>query len=129
MSPKHKMMTAVWCSFTMVATMVISHGHLIMREIMTRWPTEDTWEGRLETALYTQGGLVFLASGLIGFVILVRGYLSKSKDEQIARREIAQREKHERAAAQRHRALMETLSSLSGGAASKKPHASGIKPR
>ncbi|MEM1069821.1 MAG: hypothetical protein AAGI63_13050 [Planctomycetota bacterium] len=109
--------------------MVISHGHLIMREIMTHWPSEDTWEGRLETALYTQGGLVFLASGLIGLTILVRGYLSKSKDEAIARRELSQREKHERAAAQRHNALMETLSSMSGGSSPKKQHTSGVRPR
>ena len=129
MSPKQKMITAVWCSFTMVTTMIVSHGHLIMREVMSQWPTEDTWEGRLETALYTQGGLVFLASGVIGVVIVIRGYLSKCKDEQIARREIAQREKHERAAAQRHAAMMESLSALSGGSTSKKPHASGVKPR
>ena len=45
----------------------------IMKEIMTHWPTEATWEGRLETALYTQGGLVFAASLVIGGVILIRG--------------------------------------------------------
>ena len=70
---------------------------------MTHWPTEETWEGRLETALYTQGGLVFVASFVIGGVILIRGFFAKAKDDQIARREISQREKHERAAAQRHR--------------------------
>lgn len=129
MSPKQRMITAVWCSFTMIATMIVSHGHLIMREIMTHWPTEDSWEGRLETALYTQGGLVFLASVFIGIVILVRGFFAKSKDEEIARREIAQREKHERAAAQRHEAMMESLSSMSGGPTSKKSVASGARPR
>ena len=129
MSPKHKMITAIWCSATMVLTMILSHGHLIMKEIMTHWPTEDTWEGRLETALYTQGGLVFLASLIIGTGILIRGYLAKVKDDAIARREHAQREKHERAAERRHDALMDSLSTFSGGPSSKKSSASGSRPR
>ena len=128
MSPKHKMITAVWCSITMIVTMIVSHGHLIMKEIMTHWPTEETWEGRLETALYTQGGLVFAASLVIGGVILIRGYFAKVKDEEIARREISQREKHERAAAQRHQAMMQSLVRL-GGTEPKKSQASGVRPR
>jgi hypothetical protein len=128
MSPKHKMITATWCSITMIVTMIVSHGHLIMKEIMTHWPTEDTWEGRLETALYTQGGMVFAASFVIGGVILVRGYFAKARDEEIARREISQREKHERAAAQRHDALIQSLASL-GGTEPKKSQASGARPR
>ena len=129
MSPKHKMITAVWCSITMVSTIIVSHGHLIMREIMTHWPTEETWEGRLETALYTQGGLVLAASFVIGGVILVRGFFSKAKDEQIARREHLQREKHERAAAQRHEALMQSLTRMPGAPEPKKSNASGVRPR
>ena len=95
MSPKHRMITAVWCSITMVLTLILSHGHLIMREIMTHWPTESTWEGRLETALYTQGGLVLVASTVFGSVILIRGFFARLKDEEIARRQIAQRESQE----------------------------------
>jgi hypothetical protein len=115
------MITAFWCSITMIVTMVLSHGHLIMKEIMTHWPTEDSWEGRFETALYTQGGLVFVASFVIGGVILIRGFFAKAKDDEIARREISQREKHERAAAQRHEALMDSLAKMA--------HASGARPR
>ena len=129
MSPKHKMITAIWCSITMITTMIVSHGHLIMKEIMTHWPTEDSWEGRLETALYTQGGLVFIGSLLIGLVILIRGYFAKSKDESLARRELAQREKHERAAERRHEAMMESLSRMAGGTPSKKSPPSGARPR
>ncbi len=129
MSPKHKMITAIWCSITMIVTMIVSHGHLIMKEIMTHWPTEDSWEGRLETALYTQGGLVFMASFVIGGVILVRGYFAKAQDENLARRELAQREKHERAAAQRHEALMSSLACMAGGTEPKKSNASGARPR
>ncbi|MGI9471781.1 MAG: hypothetical protein ACR2NZ_09635 [Rubripirellula sp.] len=129
MSPKQKMITATWCSMTMITTMIVSHGHLIMKEIMTHWPTEDSWEGRLETAMYTQGGLFFAASFVVGVTILVRGFFSKAKDEQISRRELSQREKHERAAAQRHDALMASLTKLAGGGESKKPHASGARPR
>ena len=129
MSPKHRMITTMWCAITMIATMVVSHGHLIMREIVTHWPTEDTWEGRFENALYTQGGLVFVASFVIGGVILIRGYFAKVKDEDLARRELAQREKHERAAAQRHEALMASLANLAGEPEPKKSQPSGARPR
>ena len=129
MSPKHKMITTIWCSITMIATMIVSHGHLIMKEIMTHWPTEESWEGRIENALYTQGGLVFIASFVIGAVILIRGYFAKVKDEELARRELAQREKHERAAAQRHEALMGSLASMAGETPAKKSQPSGVRPR
>ncbi|MFK8112007.1 MAG: hypothetical protein AB8B91_07380 [Rubripirellula sp.] len=129
MSPKHKLITTVWCSITMVITMVVSHGHLIMKEIMTHWPTEDTWEGRFETALYTQGGLVFAGSMIIGVAVLIRGYFAKAKDESLARRDLAQREKQERAAERRHEALLESLAAAAGGASSKKSQPSGVRPR
>lgn len=70
MSPKQRLVTTVWCAITMIVTMILSHGHLIMREIMLHWPTADSWEGRFENALYTQGGLVFLASIVIGVAVL-----------------------------------------------------------
>jgi hypothetical protein len=129
MSPKHKMITTLWCSVTMIATMIVSHGHLIMKEIMTHWPTENSWEGRLENAFYTQGGLVFVASFVVGGAILIRGIFAKSNDEQIARRDHSQREKHERAAAQRHEALMHSLANLAGDPSSKKSQPSGARPR
>lgn len=129
MGPKHKLITLAWCSLTMTATMILSHGHLIMKEIMLHWPVEDSWEGRLESALYTQGGLVFLASCVIGLVIVVRGYFAKLKDEELLRKELLQREKHERAAASRHEAMLDAFSNLSGGLEAKKLSASGVKPR
>ncbi|MDA8746014.1 hypothetical protein N9N28_15420 [Rubripirellula amarantea] len=136
MSPKQRMITTLWCAITMASTMVLSHGHLVMREIMLHWPSEDSWEGRLENALYTQGGLVFLASLVIGGTILLRGYFLRVREEEMTRREISQREKHERAAANRHEAMIESLAKLAGGAdhgrgivAAKKSHASGVKPR
>ena len=140
MSPKQKLITTVWCSLTMVATMILSHGHLIMREIMVHWPIAETWEGRLEGALYTQGGLVFLAGLVVALAMVVRGYFAKLKDEEFARREISQREKHERSAAHRHDAMIASLAAISSSAtntngsssgepASKKSHASGARPR
>ena len=129
MSPKHRMITTMWCAITMIATMVVSHGHLIMREIVTHWPTEDTWEGRFENALYTQGGLIFVGSFLIGGVILIRGHFAKVSEEKLARRELAQREQHERAAARRHEALMESLANLAGDSSPKKSQPSGARPR
>ena len=112
MSPKQKLITTVWCSITMVATMVLSHGHLVMREIMLHWPSESSWEGRLENALYTQGGLVFCASLVVGGGILVRGYFARVQDEAMKRRELSQREKHERSAATRHEAMLESLARM-----------------
>ena len=139
MSPKHKLITTVWCSITMVATLILSHGHLIMREIMAHWPQEATWEARFETALYTQGGLVFVASFVISGALLIRGYFARMKDEELKRKELAVREKHERAAASRHEALMETLAAslssksdeVNGSRAphAKKSNASGARPR
>ncbi|MGB7345315.1 MAG: hypothetical protein WBD20_13960 [Pirellulaceae bacterium] len=139
MSPKHKLITTVWCSITMVATMILSHGHLILREVMTHWPQQESWEGRFETALYTQGGLVFVASFVVGGALLVRSYFTRMSDEELKRKELAQREKHERATATRHEAMMATLAgSLSNHAAdvngtsstaTKKSHASGARPR
>ena len=143
MSPKQRLITTVWCAITMVATMILSHGHLIMREIMRHWPKADSWEGRLENALYTQGGLVLMASVVIGVALCARGYFAKQMDEQLARKELAQRQQHQRAEAERHHALMEALASVSasntvgtggsnsltGANASKKPQASGARPR
>lgn len=139
MSPKQKLITTVWCSITMVVTMIISHGHLVMREIMNQWPTSDSWEGRFESALYTQGGLVLVASFVISGSLLIRGYISKLKESEVARKELAQRERHERAAEKRHRALIGTLAGLTestdqdekanGVPSSKKNHASGARPR
>ncbi len=147
MSPKHKLITTVWCSITMVATMVLTHGHLILREVMTHWPEQDSWEGRFETALYTQGGLAFVASFVIGGALLIRSYFTRVNDQQLKRKELAQREHHERSAASRHEAMMATLAMSLGstpnddalhgreknGAAkngpAKKSHASGARPR
>ena len=129
MSPKHRMITTMWCAITMIATMVVSHGHLIMREIVTHWPTEDSWEGRIENALYTQGGLIFVGSFVIGSVILIRGHFTKVSEENLARRELAQREQHERAAARRHEALMASLANLAGDSQPKKSQPSGARPR
>lgn len=144
MSPKQRMITTVWCAATMVVTMVLSHGHLIMREIMTHWPQAESWEGRLENALYTQGGLVLLSSFVIGVALVARGFWAKQKDEVLARKELAQRQQHQRAEAQRHDALMDALASISeknnseataainsvrGGNVAKKSNASGARPR
>ncbi len=142
MSPKQRMITTAWCAITMVSTMILSHGHLVMREIMMHWPTEKSWEGRIENALYTQGGLVFLASLLIGGAISIRGYFARGNDEDLKRREISQREQHERAAAKRHEALLESLTrvvsngddfasenSAERGKSLKKSLTSGARPR
>lgn len=140
MSPKHRMVTALWCCGTMLVTMVLSHGHLIMKEIMAHWPVTDSWEGRLENALYTQGGLTLGASAVMAIAIAVRGYLVQVRDAEAGRKENAQRERHERATASRHEAMMDRLlsiaSSNSAGEDSlprdrplKKQSASGAKPR
>lgn len=138
-SPKHKMMTLAWCSVTMAGTMVLSHGHLIMKEILRNWPVEDTWEGRFENALYTQGGLALLASMILSLAIVVRGWMARKKDEELARRERLQLEKHQRAEAERHTAMLSAIETLgkervagngSGqGTSVKKSYASGAKPR
>jgi hypothetical protein len=73
-----------------------------LKEIMAHWPTQESWEGRLEIALSTQGGLVLLASFVVGGGIVIRGAIAKAKDEQITRRDLAQRKKHERSAERRH---------------------------
>lgn len=142
MSPKHKLITLSWCIATMLATMILSHGHLIMKEILAHWPTESSWEGRLESALYTQGGLAVLASLLLSAAMMIKGYFAKQSSEDQTRRELALRERHERAAAQRHEALLNSLTALSSGsqfttsqagrnlsAAGKKLQDSGSKPR
>ena len=112
MSPKHKLITTVWCAVTMVATLLLSHGHLIARELITHWPTSDSWEGRLESALYTQGGMVMLASLIIGGVLLARGYFARVQEQEQARKELAQRERHERSAAARHDAMLDALAGV-----------------
>ncbi len=129
MGPKQRLMTTAWCAITMAITTIVSHGHLVMREIMTHWPTEESWEGRLENAIYTQGGLVFIGSFVVGAVILARGYFARAKEEELLRRDLAQREKHERAAAQRHEAMMESLARMAGGTEPKKSLTSGVRPK
>jgi hypothetical protein len=129
MSYKHKMTTVIWCATTMAGTMVLSHGHLIMKEILRNWPIENSWEGRFENALYTQGGLALLASVVLSAAILIRGWLGKKRDEEIARRERLQREKHERAESERHAAMIGAIEMLGEGILEKKSAASGVKPR
>lgn len=138
MSPKHRLITTVWCAVTMVATVIVSHGHLIMREIMTHWPQTESWEGRFENALYTQGGLVFVGSFVIAASLMVRSYFITAKNEELARKELAQREKHDRAQAQRHEALLGALTSTlseparesaTGANSGKKSVTSGTRPR
>lgn len=138
MSPKHKMLTMVWCAVTMAGTLVLSHGHLIMKEILRNWPAADSWEGRFENALYTQGGLALMASIVLSLGIVVRGWMVRKKDEELARRERSQREKHQRAEADRHDAMLRAIEALgrkensqngAGQGAVKKSLASGAKPR
>ncbi len=129
MNPRHKIQTLGWCIVTMVATLALSHGHLIMREVLAHWPQEDSWEGRLETALYTQGGLAVVASCALSLAIFVRGWLARKNEDALARKELAMRERHERAAHERHEALLNSLSNLNSGTAVKKSNGSGIKPR
>lgn len=112
MSPKHKLITTVWCAITMVATLTLAHGHLIARELVQHWPISDTWEGRFESAIYTQGGLVFLASLIMAVVLLARGHFAREQEKDLARKELAQRERHERSTANRHEDLLDALAGI-----------------
>lgn len=136
MSPKHKLITLSWCVVTMIATMVLSHGHLIMKEVLSHWPTEDSWEARFENALYTQGGLAVVASLLFSGAMFARSYFANKTSDEQTRRELAVRERHERAAAARHDALLSSLSAIHSGSSSstkdvslKKSQDSGVRPR
>ena len=120
MSPKYRMVTMAWCSLTMVSTLMLSHGHLIMREILAHWPQEDSWEGRLQNALYTQGGLTVLASMFISAALIARGYFVRRGEDERSRRELAQRERHERAAMERHEALLASLANMRQANSAKK---------
>ena len=112
MSPKHKLITTVWCAVTMVVTLMLSHGHLIARELLQHWPRADSWEGRFESAIYTQGGLVFIASLIVTAVLLIRGHFTREQDKNLARKELAQRERHERSAAARHEDLIDAMAAM-----------------
>ncbi len=112
MSPKHKLITTVWCAATMVMTLILSHGHLIVRELMQNWPRATTWEGRFESAIYTQGGLIFCASLIITVALLSRSFFLREQEKELARRELAQRERHERFTASRHEALLDALAGM-----------------
>lgn len=114
MSPKHKLITTVWCAVTMVATLMLSHGHLIAREMLQHWPKSESWEGRFESALYTQGGLVFFGSLIVAIVVLVRGHFTREQEKSLARKELALRERHERSAAARHEDMIDALAAMFG---------------
>jgi triphosphoribosyl-dephospho-CoA synthetase len=129
MGPRQKLVTVVWCLVTMAATLVLSHGHLIMREILERWPEASTWEGRLENALYTQGGLMLLAGVCVSAGLVLRGFLGQRHADMIAARERAQRERHERAAELRHESLCQALERLTGATYAKKSSESAVRPR
>ena len=112
MSPKHKLITTVWCAVTMVATLMLSHGHLIVRELMRNWPQATTWEGRFESAIYTQGGLIFCASLIVTAALVARSYFIREQEKELARKELAQRERHERFTAARHEAMLDALAGM-----------------
>lgn len=111
-SPKQKLITTVWCAVTMMATLMLSHGHLIARELIQNWPIATTWEGRFESAIYTQGGLIFCASLIVTSALLARSYFIRAQEKEIARKELAQRERHERFTAARHEAMLDALASM-----------------
>ena len=115
MSPKHKLITTVWCAATMVITLMLSHGHLIVRELTQNWPRATTWEGRFESAIYTQGGLIFCASLIITIALLFRSFFVREQEKELARRELAQRERHERFTASRHEAMLDALAGMFSG--------------
>jgi len=112
MSPKQKLTTTVWCAVTMVATLMLSHGHLIARELIQNWPKASTWEGRFESAIYTQGGLIFCASLIVTAALVTRSYFIREQEKELARKELAQRERHERFTAARHEAMLDALASM-----------------
>jgi len=112
MSPKHKLITTVWCAATMVITLMLSHGHLIVRELMRNWPQATTWEGRFESAIYTQGGLIFCASLIITIALMLRSFFIREQEKELARKELAQRERHERFTASRHEAMLDALAGM-----------------
>ena len=112
MSPKHKLITTVWCAATMVITLMLSHGHLIVRELMQNWPQATTWEGRFESAIYTQGGLIFCASLIVTVALLSRSFFMREQQKEMARKELAQRERHERFTASRHEAMLDALAGM-----------------
>jgi len=118
MRPKHKLITAVWCAATMVITLTLSHGHLIVRELMQNWPQATTWEGRFESAIYTQGGLIFCASLIVTFALMSRSFFMREQEKELARKELAQRERHERFTASRHEALLDALAGMFSSGAS-----------
>jgi hypothetical protein len=129
MGPKQKLVTLAWCTVTMLGTTVLSHGHLIMREVMAHWPKDSSWEGRFENALYTQGAFFFLASMIISIGLMVRSYFQRVALRDQANRDRVQRERHERMAAQRHEEMMESLAQMSGNSPIKKLAEPGFKPR
>lgn len=55
---------------------------------------------------------MLVASLVISGSLLIRGYLSKLKEAEVARKELAQRERHERATGKRHDALLTALANL-----------------
>ena len=112
MSPKHKLITTAWCAATMVITLMLSHGHLIVRELMLNWPQATTWEGRFESAIYTQGGLIFCASLIVTAALMSRSFFMREQEKELARRELAQRERHERFTASRHEAMLDALAGM-----------------
>ncbi len=129
MKPRQKLVTLAWCTATMLGTMVLSHGHLIMREVVAHWPKDASWEGRFENALYVQGALMFLASIIVSIGLSVRSYFQRVNARDQASRDRIQRERHERLAAQRHDEMMESLAQMSGSSPTKKLAESGLKPR
>lgn len=129
MHARQRLTVFAWCTATMASTLVLSHGHLIVREILAHWPEEKSWEGRFENALYMQGALGLVASAMISSAIFVRSHLQRATIRDVASKDRQQRERHERQAILRHEEMMETLSQISGGSVSKKLLESGGKPR
>ncbi|MEQ1829878.1 MAG: hypothetical protein ABL921_28205 [Pirellula sp.] len=129
MGPKQKLATLAWCLVTMLGTMVLSHGHLIMREIMAHWPKDTSWESRFENALYAQGAFCLVASLALSVGLFAKSYIQRNHARDQANRDRMQRERHERQSAQRHEEMMESLAQLSGNSPTKKLVESGFKPR
>ena len=121
--------TVVWCFVTMLTTLLITNGHLILREIMARWPSESSWEGRLESAMYLQSAAILVGGVSLSAILLLRDYLARRERDQQQRQEHATVERNERKSAERHEQMLEVLQKLAGEGPVKKSVDSGAKPR
>lgn len=107
-----------WCFWVFAGSTILHNmrdtAGVVIREIGALWPVEDTWEARLETAMYSYGVLTLMAATFVGFAIILCVWLVKRSIQNYIAEERALRQQSEAEFMEKAGLLMQAAEKLGG---------------